>query len=114
MDITLSKTQKNIAQEARRFLKKECPSEYVQEMFKDSRGMTDDLWRKMAEMDWMALRIPETYGGMGMKQIDMSLLLEEMGRAVVPGPFFSTVILAGETILAAGTDLQKKKYCRQD
>lgn len=110
MDITLSKTQKDIAQEARRFLKKECPSEYVQEMFKDSRGMTDDLWRKMAEMDWMALRIPETYGGMGMKQIDMSLLLEEMGRAVVPGPFFSTVILAGETILAAGTDIQKKKY----
>ena len=53
MDITLSKTQKDIAQEARRFLKKECPSEYVQEMFKDSRGMTDDLWRKMAEMDWM-------------------------------------------------------------
>ncbi|MBW2513296.1 MAG: acyl-CoA/acyl-ACP dehydrogenase [Deltaproteobacteria bacterium] len=110
MDITLTKTQKNIAQEARRFLKRECPSEYVQEMFKDSRGMTDELWRKMAGMDWMALRIPEIYGGMGMKQIDMSLLLEEMGRAVVPGPFFSTVILAGETILAAGTDSQKKKY----
>jgi alkylation response protein AidB-like acyl-CoA dehydrogenase len=110
MDITLSKTQNDIAQEARRFLKKECPSEYVQEMFKDSRGMTDDLWQKMAEMDWMAMRIPETYGGLGMKQIDMSLLLEEMGRAVVPGPFFSTVVLAGETILAAGTDIQKKHY----
>ena len=110
MDITLSKTQQNIAQEARRFLKKECPPEYVQEMFKDARGITDDLWQKMAEMDWMAMRIPETYGGMGMEQIDMSLLLEEMGRAVVPGPFFSTVILAGETIMAAGTDTQKKKY----
>ena len=110
MDITLSKTQQNIAQEARRFLKKECPPEYVQEMFKDARGITDDLWQKMAGMDWMAMRIPETYGGMGMEQIDMSLLLEEMGRAVVPGPFFSTVILAGETIMAAGTDTQKKKY----
>jgi alkylation response protein AidB-like acyl-CoA dehydrogenase len=64
----------------------------------------------MAEMDWMAMRIPETFGGMGMEQIDMSLLLEEMGRAVVPGPFFSTVILAGETIMAAGTDTQKQKY----
>ena len=110
MDITLSKTQQNIAQEARRFLKKECPSEYVQEMFKDARGFTDDLWRKMTEMDWMALRIPEAYGGMGMGQLDMSLLLEEMGRAVVPGPFFSTVVLAGEVIMAAGTDAQKKKY----
>ncbi len=110
MDITLSKTQQNIAQEARRFLKKECPSEYVQKMFKDPQGMTDDLWRKMAEMDWMAMRIPENYGGMGMEQIDMSLLLEEMGRVVLPGPFFSTVILAGETILAAGTDTQKRQY----
>ncbi len=110
MDITISKTQQNIALEARRFLKKECQSEYVQKMYKDARGMTDELWQKMAEMDWMAMRIPETFGGMGMEQIDMSLLLEEMGRAVVPGPFFSTVILAGETIMAAGTDTQKQKY----
>jgi alkylation response protein AidB-like acyl-CoA dehydrogenase len=110
MDITLSKTQQNIAQEARRFLKKECPPEYVQEMFMDEQGYTDDLWDKMSAMDWMALRIPEDFGGMGMEQIDMSLLLEEMGRAVVPGPFFSTVILAGETIMAAGSETQKKKY----
>jgi len=110
MDITLTKTQQNIAQEARRFLKKECPPEYVQEMFSDQQGHREDLWKKMTEMDWMALRIPETYGGMGMEQIDMSLLLEEMGRAVVPGPFFSTVILAGETIMAAGTDAQIKEY----
>jgi alkylation response protein AidB-like acyl-CoA dehydrogenase len=110
MDITLSKTQQNIAQEARRFLIKECPSEYVQEMFMDEQGFTDDFWKKMSAMDWMALRIPEDFGGMGMEQIDMSLLLEEMGRAVVPGPFFSTVILAGETILAAGSEAQKKKY----
>lgn len=110
MDITLSKTQQNIATEARRFLKKECPPEYVQEMFLDDHGFKDDLWGKMTEMDWMALRIPEAYGGMGMEQIDMSLLLEEMGRAVLPGPFFSTVILAGETIMAAGADIQKRKY----
>ena len=110
MDITLSKTQQNIAIEARRFLKKECPPEFAQEMFMDEHGFTDDLWGKMSAMDWMALRIPEDFGGMGMEQIDMSLLLEEMGRAVVPGPFFSTVILAGETIMAAGSDAQKKTY----
>lgn len=110
MDITLSKTQQNIAKEARRFLKKECPSEYVQEMFLDDTGFTDTLWEKMKAMDWMALRIPEAFGGMGMAQIDMSLLLEEMGRVVVPGPFFSTVVLAGELILAAGTNSQKQHY----
>jgi len=110
MDITLSKTQEDIIKEARRFLKKECPSEYVQAMFLDDIGFTDELWDKMKRMDWMALRIPEAYGGMGMEQLDMSLLLEEMGRAVVPGPFFSTIILAAEVILAAGTESQKKQY----
>jgi len=110
MDITLSKTQQDIIKEARRFLKKECPPEYVQDMFLDEVGFTQDLWEKMKRMDWMALRIPETYGGMGMAQVDMSLLLEEMGRAVVPGPFFSTVMLAAEVILAAGTETQKIKF----
>ncbi len=110
MDITLSKTQQNIIKEARRFLKKECPSEYVQDMFRDEVGFTNDLWDKMIAMDWMALRVPEAYGGMGMEQLDMSLLLEEMGRVVVPGPFFSTAVLATEVILAAGTEAQKKQY----
>lgn len=110
MDITITKTQQNITKEARRFLKKECPPEFVQEMFADERGFTDDIWDKMREMDWMAMRIPEAYGGMEMEQIDMTLLLEEMGRAVVPGPFFSTVVLAGEVILAAGNEDQKRHY----
>jgi len=110
MDITLNKTQKDIAREARRFLSKECDVEYVQEMFDDERGFTDDKWEKMVEMDWMAMRIPEEYGGMGMEQIDISMILEEMGRIVAPGPFFSTVMLAAETIIQAGNDAQKKKY----
>lgn len=110
MDIRLNKTQMNIAKEARRFLKKECPVEYVREMCEDNRGFTDDIWSKMAEMDWMAMRIPESYGGMGMDQIDLNVVFEEMGRAVMPGPFFSTIILAAETILEAGNDSQKEQY----
>ncbi len=97
MDISLSKTQKDIAKEARRFLTKECPFDYVQEMFEDDRGSTDDIWKKMAGMDWMAMRIPEPYGGLGMDQIELNMVLEEMGRAVVPAPFFSTIMLAAET-----------------
>jgi len=113
MDITLSKTQENIIKETRRFLKKECPPEYVQEMFRDDLGFTDELWVKMKRMDWMAMRIPEVYGGIGMGQLDMSLLLEEMGRVVMPGPFFSTIVLAAEVILAAGTEIQKKQYLKK-
>ncbi len=110
MDITLSKTQKDITKEARRFLSKECTVDYVQEMFDDEKGFTDEKWDKMVGMDWMAMRIPENYGGMGMEQIDLTMILEEMGRAVAPGPFFSTIMLAAETIMEAGNDAQKEKY----
>jgi alkylation response protein AidB-like acyl-CoA dehydrogenase len=109
MDITLTKEQQDIAKEARRFLTKECPFDYVREMFEDERGFTDEIWTKMAEMDWMAMRIPEAYGGLGMDQIDLNMVLEEMGRAVMPGPFFSTVMLAAEVIIEAGNDAQKKR-----
>jgi alkylation response protein AidB-like acyl-CoA dehydrogenase len=61
-------------------------------------------------MDWMRVRIPEPYGGMGMDQIDLTVVLEEMGRAVLPGPFFSTVLLAAEAIMEAGSDSQKERY----
>jgi alkylation response protein AidB-like acyl-CoA dehydrogenase len=110
MDITLSKEQQDIAKEARRFLTKECPFDYVREMYENDQGYTDDIWKKMVEMDWMAMRIPEAYGGLGMDQIDLTMVLEETGRAVLPGPFFSTVMLAAEAIIEAGTEQQKDKY----
>jgi alkylation response protein AidB-like acyl-CoA dehydrogenase len=110
MDISLTKAQQDIAKEARRFLTKECPFDYVQEMYADEKGFTDDIWKKMTEMDWMAMRIPEAYGGLEMDQMDINIVLEEMGRAVMPGPFFSTVMLAGEAIIEAGNESQKKRY----
>jgi len=110
MDIKLDEIQLDIAKEARRFLEKEMPMETVRELFEDDRGYTDDLWKKMNKMDWMKIRIPEAYDGAEMEQIDLCIILEEMGRAVAPGPFFSTVQLAAEAILAAGSEDQKKAY----
>jgi alkylation response protein AidB-like acyl-CoA dehydrogenase len=110
MDVSLSKVQLDIAKEARRFLDKECPTDYVRDMYEDERGFTDEIWGKMIEMDWMRVRIPETYGGIGMDQMDLTMVLEEMGRAVLPGPFFSTVLLAAEAIMEAGNESQKERY----
>lgn len=110
MDINLDEVQKDIAKEARRFLQNECPMDYGREMFENERGFTEDIWAKMAKMNWMGTRIPEPYGGMGLEQMDLNVLLEEMGRAVLPGPFFSTVQLAGEAIIAAGSASQKEYY----
>ena len=113
MDITLTKEQKDIAKEARRFLAKECPFDFVQEAYESDKDLTDDIWNKMMEMDWMAMRIPEAHGGLGMEQTDLNIVLEEMGRAVVPGPFFSTVLLTAEAIIEAGNEEQKQQILPQ-
>ena len=110
MEIKLSVWQKEIAREARRFCEKESPMEFVRSMAEDDRGITDEFWAKMVKMDWMALGIPEEYGGVSEGIMDLALVLEEMGRFLVPGPFFSTVMLAGEAILQAGSAAQKKSY----
>ena len=110
MDIALDEFQMDIAKEARRFLEKEAPMDYVREMFADDRGFTDELWNKINEMDWMKIRIPESYGGMEMDQLELAVILEEMGRVLLPGPFFSTVQLAAEAILEAGSESQKERY----
>ncbi|MBI2877891.1 MAG: acyl-CoA/acyl-ACP dehydrogenase [Candidatus Tectomicrobia bacterium] len=110
MDIKLNEDQVEIARQARRFCENESPMKYVRAMFQDERGFTDDIWNKMVEMGWTAMRIPEAYGGLGMELLDLSLVLEEMGRAVVPGPFFSAVLLAAEPILEAGSEAQKQRY----
>ena len=110
MDLRFSKDQEQIQKEARLFLKKECPMEYVREMFEDEKGFTDKIWAKMAELGWMGIRIPEEYGGIGLDVLDLCLVIEEMGRSLLPGPYFSTVVLAAEMLMEAGTQDQKQAH----
>jgi alkylation response protein AidB-like acyl-CoA dehydrogenase len=108
MDFGFSEEQDMLRQSARDFLVKESPMTYVRRMMEDDRGFSDDQWNKMAELGWMGLILPEQYGGSGLDFVDMVVVLEEMGRVVLPGPFFSTVILGGVALLEGGTDAQKK------
>jgi len=110
MDIGFNEDQNEIRNQAHRFMENECPPTFVRAMYEDERGFTDDLWAKMAEMGWMGMRIPEEYDGIGLKLIDICVVLEEMGRAILPGPYFSTVLLAAEALLEAGGEDQKKAY----
>lgn len=110
MDISVNKMQKEIAREARRFLAKECSSDFVRDMIDDPLGVTDALWEKMVELDWMKMCIPAEFDGLGMELIDLYVVLQEMGRAILPGPFFSTVLLGANTIIEAGTSSQKAAY----
>ncbi len=110
MDFELGEEQVMLKTSARDFLEKECPKQLVRDMMEDERGYSPELWRKMAEQGWMGLAFPEEYGGAGMTFLDLAVLLEEMGRALVPGPFVPTVVLAGLAILAAGTEEQKQQF----
>lgn len=109
MDFIITKEQKRMKKAAREFLKSESPADFVREMEKDEKGYTDKIWRHMSQLDWMSLAIPEDHGGVGGDLIDLVLLLEEMGRACVPGPFFSTVVMGGFSISLYGSEDQKQK-----
>jgi alkylation response protein AidB-like acyl-CoA dehydrogenase len=107
MDLDLSEEQEMLRTMARDFLTKECPKTLVRELEEDEKGYSPDLWRKMADLGWMGLVLPEEYGGMGMEYMDLIILLQEMGRNILPGPYLSTVLLGSLPILWAGTDEQK-------
>ena len=110
MDLGLDEAQQMLKNSARAFLEAECPDTYVREMEQDERGFTPELWQKMAEQGWLGLIIPEKYGGVGLSFLDLAILLEEMGKAMLPGPFFSTVVMAGMTVLDAGSEEQKQEF----
>ncbi|MDE2639185.1 MAG: acyl-CoA dehydrogenase family protein, partial [Chloroflexota bacterium] len=92
MDLGLSEEQEMLKNFARDFLEKESPEKLVREMEEDERGYTDALWQGMAAQGWQGLMIAEEHGGIGMHFLDLCVLLEEFGRALVPGPFISTVV----------------------
>ncbi len=113
MDLGLNETQQMLKNSAREFLQAECPDTYVRAMEEDARGYTPDMWQKIAEQGWLGLIFPEEYGGVGLTYLDLSVLLEEMGRALLPGPFFSTIVMGGMAIMDAGSDEQKRRLLPQ-
>ena len=108
MDIDFSSEQLMLVKAAREFVTRNVPIRLVREMEKDPRGFTAEIWPGMADLGWMGCMIPEEYDGVGDTFLNLAVLLEEMGRACLPGPFFSTVILGAVTLINAGSDTQKR------
>lgn len=108
MDLELTEEQNILKSSAQNFLKKECPPSLMKDMKDDERGYPPKLWDKMVELGWLGVIIPEEYGGIGGDFLDLSIILEAMGEACCPGPYFSTVVLGGLAILSAGSDEQKQ------
>jgi alkylation response protein AidB-like acyl-CoA dehydrogenase len=110
MDFDFSAEQYGLRDEARRFLEEQCPISHVREFLDDNSAWSRDLWKRMADLGWMALPFPEEYGGLGQSFLDLVLLLGELGRALAPVPFLSSVALCGQIILAHGSEEQKQRY----
>ena len=109
MDLTFTEAQEILRKMARDFLATECPKTMVRELQNSEKGYSPELWKKMAELGWMGLIIPEEYDGMGYTFQDLTVLLEETGRNILPGPLVCT-ITSTSPILDAGTDEQKKEF----
>ncbi len=107
MDYSFSEEQGMLKTMARDFLEKECPESFVREMEEDDEGYSPEVWRKIADLGWLGLIYPEKCGGAAGSIVDLTVLYEEMGRAMFPSPHLSTVVLCGQTILAAGSEEQK-------
>jgi alkylation response protein AidB-like acyl-CoA dehydrogenase len=107
MNFGLTPEQELLRTNARTFLEKECPSALVRQVMQDRTGDIAALWRRMAGLGWMGLLIPEEHGGLGLTMLELAVILEEMGRVLLPGPFFPTVVLGGTTLLIGGSARQQ-------
>jgi alkylation response protein AidB-like acyl-CoA dehydrogenase len=109
IDFGLSEDQEALQRAAREFLAAECPPALVRENAADGDGIPRGLYKKMAELGWIGLVVPEAEGGLGLSTIDLALVLEELGRAVAPGPFLPTQLVIA-ALLAAGSAAQRAAW----
>ena len=110
IDFSLSEEQQMLKTSAREFLQKECPETLVRKLQRDEKGYSPELWKKIAELGWLGIPFPEKYGGMGGNAMDMAVIQEEIGRALFPSPYLSTVVLCGNLILNSGSEEQKNEF----
>jgi alkylation response protein AidB-like acyl-CoA dehydrogenase len=110
MEFGLSDSQQILRDSARKFFAGECPIAQARRLMETDTAYDEALWSKMAEQGFTGIIFPEEYGGAGLGKVELVLLMEEAGRALLPGPFFSSVALAGAVLDAVANPEQKKKY----
>ena len=109
MDFELNETQKLFKDSARQLFAQECPPAVVREMIESGHTYSEEIWQKLVEQGWTGLMFDEQDGGMGLGMVEMAVAFEEMGRALVPGAFLSSVALAGSLIQKACSPAYRTK-----
>src|SRR3981081_2485162 len=110
MNFDFSDDQKQMRDAARKFLTEKCPPKAVRTVLDGKAPYDKELWKGLAEMGFLGVAIPEEFGGAGAVHLELWVIAEERGRALAPVPFSSTVYLAAEALLIAGSDAQKQKW----
>jgi alkylation response protein AidB-like acyl-CoA dehydrogenase len=109
LDFGFNQEQEMLRQSVRSLLERECTSAHVRLMMEDERGYSAELWRKIAELGWLGLVLPESYGGSALGYVELVVIAEEMGRVLLPSPFIWTLAFA-EAIRRAGSEEQKQRF----
>lgn len=110
MNFEFSEEQNLLREQANGFLRENCPPSAVRTVLDGDASYDMELWQSIADMGWMATVIPEEFGGLGLTYLELCVIAEELGRAVAPVPFSSSVYLATEALLLAGTTAQKETW----
>ncbi|MFP6569254.1 MAG: acyl-CoA dehydrogenase family protein [Dehalococcoidia bacterium] len=110
MDLSLTETQQLLKSGVEDFIAHESPREAIIELVETDEGYSRDTWSKAAEIGWLGMVIPEEYGGSGSSLTDTAVVYEALGYGPVPGPFFSSGVLAAHTLLALGDPPQRAEY----
>jgi alkylation response protein AidB-like acyl-CoA dehydrogenase len=110
MQFGFTESQEFLKNSARKFFAGECPSAEMRRLMETDTAYDATLWSKLTEQGYTGIIFPEAYGGVGLGKVELMLLMEEAGRALLPGPFFSTVVLAGTVLDAVGTPGHKEEY----
>lgn len=110
MEFGLTASQQLLKDNARKFFAGECPMDKVRHLMEADTAYDDTLWADMTDQGYTGIIFPEEFGGVGLGNVELILLMEEAGRALLPGPFFSTVVLAGAVIDCVASAALRQKY----
>jgi alkylation response protein AidB-like acyl-CoA dehydrogenase len=111
MNLTLTPEQEMLVRTARRVLARSCTPADVRALERDPRGFDPARWRELAALGWLGMELPAAYGGDGLGFLEVVLLLEEMGRVLLPTPFLASVVVAAPLILALGGEAERRRWC---
>jgi len=109
MHFDFTEEQRLFRDASRKFLEAECPTTFVRTMMDDEKALDPAFYKKLAELGWTGVLIPEAYGGVEGTLTDMIVVAEEMGRSVMPGPFYATAVTGTALLLLAASEEQKNR-----